>query len=60
MPQESSSFEGAVAGLRGEDSIDFADIGFCANSTLGYSANTKNLGGDLIRRRKSKGAFWDR
>jgi probable HAF family extracellular repeat protein len=42
-----SSFAGTVAGLHGQDAIDFADIGFGANSTLGYSANADNSGGTL-------------
>jgi hypothetical protein len=43
----SSSFAGTVAGLRGQDAIDFADIGFGANSSLGYSPNADNSGGTL-------------
>jgi hypothetical protein len=45
--ENSSSFTGTVAGLRGRDAIDFADIGFGANSTLGYSANADHSGGTL-------------
>jgi hypothetical protein len=36
-----------VAGLRGQDAIDLADIGFAAGSTLGYSGNADNSGGTL-------------
>jgi hypothetical protein len=43
----SSSFAGTVAGLQGQDTIDFADIGFGANSTLGYAPNSNNSGGTL-------------
>lgn len=43
----SSSFAGTVVGLRGQDAIDFADIGFGANSSLGYSPNADNSGGTL-------------
>jgi hypothetical protein len=32
---------------QGHDAIDFADIGFGASSTLGYSANADNSGGTL-------------
>ena len=36
-----------MAGLCGQDAIDFADIGFGANSTLGYAANSDHSGGTL-------------
>jgi hypothetical protein len=36
---QSSSFTGTVAGLCGQDAIDFAAIGFGDNSTVGYAAN---------------------
>jgi hypothetical protein len=36
-----------VAGLCGQDAIDFADIGFGASSTLGYAANAERSGGTL-------------
>jgi hypothetical protein len=45
--EDSSSFTGKVAGLCGWDTIDFADIGFGASSTLGYSGNADNSGGTL-------------
>jgi hypothetical protein len=44
---DSSSFTGTVAGLCGQDSIDLADIGFGASSTLGCSANADNSAGTL-------------
>jgi hypothetical protein len=45
--QNSASFAGTVAGLCGQDTIDLADIGFGANSTLGYAANADHSGGTL-------------
>jgi hypothetical protein len=45
--EDSSSFAGTVAGLCGKDAIDLADIGFGANSTLGYAANADHSGGTL-------------
>ena len=45
--ENSSTFAGTVAGLHGQDAIDFADIGFGAHSTLGYSGNSDNSGGTL-------------
>jgi hypothetical protein len=45
--EDSSSFAGTVAGLRGQDAIDLADIGFGAHPTLGYAANTDGSGGTL-------------
>jgi hypothetical protein len=45
--ENSSSFGGTVAGLCGQDAIDFADIGFGASSTLGYAANSDHSGGTL-------------
>ena len=45
--EDSSSFAGTVAGLHGRDAIDLADIGFGANSTLGYAANSDHSGGTL-------------
>jgi Bacterial pre-peptidase C-terminal domain len=45
--ENSSSFTGTVAGLCGQDTIDFADIGFGTNSTLGYAANSDHSGGTL-------------
>jgi hypothetical protein len=45
--EDSSSFAGTVAGLCGQDAIDFADIGFGASSTLGYADNADNSGGIL-------------
>ena len=45
--ENSSSFAGTVAGLRGRDAIDFADIGFGTKSTLGYAGNADHSGGTL-------------
>ena len=45
--ENSSSFAGTVAGLCGQDAIDLADIGFGANSTVGYAANADHSGGTL-------------
>jgi hypothetical protein len=45
--EDSSSFKGTVAGLHGQDAIDLADIGFGANSTLGYSGSADHSGGTL-------------
>jgi hypothetical protein len=45
--ENSASFSGTVAGLCGQDGIDFADIGFGAGSTLGYSGNKDKSGGTL-------------
>jgi Ca2+-binding RTX toxin-like protein len=45
--ENSSSFTGTVAGLSGQDAIDFLDTDFGANSTLGYSGNPENSGGTL-------------
>ena len=36
-----------MAGLHGQDAIDLADIGFGANSTLGYSGSADHSGGTL-------------
>jgi hypothetical protein len=36
-----------VAGLSGQDAIDFGNTGFGANSTLGSSGNPENSGGTL-------------
>jgi hypothetical protein len=45
--EDSSSFAGTVAGLCGQDALDFADVGFGASSTLGYAASADNSGGTL-------------
>jgi hypothetical protein len=45
--EASSSFAGTVAGLRGRDTIDLADIGFNANSTITYAGNPDHSGGTL-------------
>jgi hypothetical protein len=45
--EDSSRFAGTVAGLCGQDAIDLADIGFGANSTVGYAANADQSGGTL-------------
>jgi hypothetical protein len=42
---DASLFTGAIAGFRGLDRIDLAQIGFGAETTLGYSANA--AGGTL-------------
>jgi Ca2+-binding RTX toxin-like protein len=45
--KSSSSFTGTVAGLSGQDAIDFVDTGFGASSTPGSSGNAGNSGGTL-------------
>jgi Ca2+-binding RTX toxin-like protein len=45
--KNSSSFTGTLAGLSGQDAIDFGNTGFGANSTLGSSGNPENSGGTL-------------
>src|ERR1700730_4677600 len=45
--KSSSSFTGTVAGLSGQDAIDFVGTGFGANSTPGSSGNAGNSGGTL-------------
>ena len=42
-----NSFAGTVEGFRGQDQIDLRHIGFSADSTLGYSANSTDTGGTL-------------
>jgi hypothetical protein len=44
---QSQSFSGTIAGFRGQDQIDLADIGYGAKSTLGYLANSNKTGGTL-------------
>jgi hypothetical protein len=44
---QSQSFTGTINGFSGQDQIDLGDIGFGANSTLGYTANADNSGGTL-------------
>jgi hypothetical protein len=44
---DASLFTGAVAGFRGLDRIDLAQIGFGAETTLGYSANAAGTGATL-------------
>lgn len=44
---DASLFTGAVAGFRGLDRIDLAQIGFGTETTLGYSANAAGTGGTL-------------
>ena len=44
---DASLFTGAVAGFRGLDRIDLAQIGFGAETTLGYAANAAGTGGTL-------------
>jgi hypothetical protein len=43
----SSQFNGTVAGLALGNALDLADIGFGANTTLGYTPNAGNTGGTL-------------
>ena len=43
----SQSFTGTVTDFGGQDQIDLGDIGYGANSTLGYAANAGNTGGTL-------------
>jgi hypothetical protein len=43
----SSQFTGKLSGFAGQDVIDLFDIGFGANTTLGYSADKGNTGGTL-------------
>ncbi|MGP0088993.1 MAG: hypothetical protein ACLPKB_03390 [Xanthobacteraceae bacterium] len=43
----SSGFTGRVSGFGGEDGIDLSDIGFGAQTTLGYAQNQNNTGGTL-------------
>jgi hypothetical protein len=43
----SSQFNGQIAGFTGQNLLDLADIGFGANTTLGYTANSGNTGGTL-------------
>jgi hypothetical protein len=42
---QSTSFNGTISGFGRQDQIDLPDIGFSANTTLGYAANTGNTGG---------------
>lgn len=42
-----SDFAGKISGFGGQDRIDLADIGFGAQTTLGYSANANGGGGTL-------------
>ena len=42
-----STFTGTVSGFKGQDVIDLPGIEFGADTTLGYSANTKQTGGTL-------------
>ena len=42
-----SSFTGTVAGLSGQDAVELRDIGFSANTSTSYQANTGNAGGTL-------------
>jgi hypothetical protein len=44
---QSLGFNGSVAGFGDQDQIDLGDIGFGANTTLGYAANSSNTGGML-------------
>jgi hypothetical protein len=43
----SASFAGSIAGFAAGDSLDLADIGFAANTTLGFSENSAGTGGTL-------------
>ena len=42
-----STFTGTVSGFKGQDVIDLPGIEFGADTTLGYSANSKQTGGTL-------------
>ena len=44
---DSAEFVGKISGLTGQDQIDLRDIGFGANTTLLYAANSSNTGGIL-------------
>jgi hypothetical protein len=44
---QSRSFTGTVSGLAAGDQLDFADISFGANTSLGYTANGDGTGGTL-------------
>jgi hypothetical protein len=44
---DSQHFTGVVSGFGDQDQIDFGDIGFSTNTTLGYAANSTNTGGTL-------------
>jgi hypothetical protein len=44
---QSQGFAGTVAGFGSQDQIDLGDIGFSANTTLGYAPNGENSGGTL-------------
>ena len=44
---QSASFTGTITGFGGQDQIDLTDIGYTANTTLGYAANNGNSGGAL-------------
>jgi hypothetical protein len=46
-PAETANFSGTISGFAGQDQLDLTDITYSTNSTLGYSANSKNLGGSL-------------
>lgn len=45
--EHSSSFAGTVAGLAAGDSIDLADLGFGATTTVAYDANAAGTGKPL-------------
>ena len=45
---DSQSFAGTIAGFGAENQIDLGDIGFSTNSTLAYTPNNGNTGGELV------------
>ena len=44
---QSQDFTGNISGFGGQDQIDLGDIGFTANTTLNYAANSVDTGGIL-------------
>jgi hypothetical protein len=44
---QSASFSGTIAGFAGQDQLDLTDIGYAANTTLGYATNASGSGGAL-------------
>jgi hypothetical protein len=42
-----NGYSGVISGFTAQDQIDLNDIGFGANTTLGYLANAQNTGGEL-------------
>jgi hypothetical protein len=44
---QSQAFTGTIAGFTGADQLDLTDIGWGANSSLAYHANSAGTGGTL-------------